>query len=224
MTPGGRLGSRSSAIANARSSRGVLRRSPRTIGSCCSGAAEKPGTGDDGGEGGDLQRPSYARRQGLIEEHEPGSDRNRVRDQGCDAGSGQRAAMLERRLEHTGAGRVAGNQWDDRDQPDSPQGDELRGDVSVGEEEPRCKAERGGPREADAHWRSERLRPRQRPQARSRRRHRAVCVRRALPRPATLRAEPIRAARPRRRAARGSRVCSAGRAPRGARGRRCLTH
>ena len=45
------------------------------IGSRCRRASEEAGAGDDGGEGSDLQRPSCATRQRLVEEHEARSDR-----------------------------------------------------------------------------------------------------------------------------------------------------
>jgi hypothetical protein len=103
------------------------------VGRRCGGAAEESGAGDDRGEGGDLERSLYAGGQYFLEENEACRDRDGVRDERREAGGGQSAAVLERRLEHARAGRVADNQRDQREQPDAAEGDELRGNVSVGE-------------------------------------------------------------------------------------------
>ena len=72
----------------------------------------------------------------FSEENEACRDRDGVRDERREAGGGQSAAVLERRLEHARAGCVADDQRDQREQPDAAEGDELRGNVTVGEEHP----------------------------------------------------------------------------------------
>ena len=160
--------------------------------------------------------------QCFIEENEACRDRDGVRDERREAGGGQSAAVLERRLEHARAGCVADNQRDQREQPDAAEGDELGGNVSVGEQQPRGKSKRCRPREAECAQRSGRPRRRPRLRARSRRRSRAACARTAPSRPATPTARRARPTPARQRAARGVTACRGGRARRAGRERRCL--
>ncbi len=77
----------------------------------------------------------------LAEDDEPGGDRHGVRRQRREAGSGQCVRVLERPLQDAGAEGVEDDEGDCRDEPDSAVDEELRGDVSAGEEEAGGEAE-----------------------------------------------------------------------------------
>ena len=98
--------------------------------------SKKARAGDDGSKGSD--RTASCAPLGSAGEHRSGGgrDRNRVRDQRGDPGSGKCAALLEARLEHACAGRGTGDQGDQGQEPDATERDELRRDVPVGEQQP----------------------------------------------------------------------------------------
>ena len=105
---------------------------------------------DDGGERDQLEHALPARREVLVEEQDAGDDRDRVRRQGCDAGRGERVAVLEGALQLDRAGRVGRDQRHDREQPPVAEDGELRGHVAGGEQEPGSQAERDGVLQAQA--------------------------------------------------------------------------
>ena len=102
---------------------------------------------DEGRERSDLEQALRTGWQLLVEDDEPGGDGDRIRDQGCESRRRQCVAVLKRRLQDTGAERVVDDKRDEREQPTSAVDDELRRDVTTGEEQPRSKSESGAARE-----------------------------------------------------------------------------
>src|ERR1035438_9598022 len=133
-------------VAGARPGSG--RRYERPVGARCLLAPERDGAHDEASERGDLQGGPYPVRQRLVEEHEPGHDRDRVRHHGRRAGGGQRVALLVCRLQHTGPGAVGDDERDERNEPQPAIADKLRGDVTVGEQQASRETERRGAAEA----------------------------------------------------------------------------